>query len=364
MSNEETIGSPSPVSFQEDPPSSKSTSAAKNWGKLRDVVAPSTSVFSQEDVSNSGSATTKNWGKLRNAVSFSDLHDMVYPPGQTGSVTGSANTSSIRPGMEKMATKHHLNHAPVFSNVRATSETEKIMNNESSNIDTPKFILYPWNKYNKMWWSITTAAAVATVLNEPFGIAFTPVGDVTAPTSIIEYCLLSIFVVDIFIQFNTAFYNCDDHIITDRKAIAYNYIWYGNFKIDLIGVFPFYIIALACAGLVGEDTKTALVLSLFRLTRLVRLYRVKHLFDAIAYSSKISLLTLTLIRNLGFAISWSHFSACTMFFISRLYNDKENTWIGDTTGQTTIQLYLTSFYWSMTTFATVCISLLFEYFEI
>jgi Ion transport protein len=154
-------------------------------------------------------------------------------------------------------------------------------------------------------------------------------------------------------QFNTAYYDENDHVVTKRRSIAFHYVFYGTFKIDFLGVFPFYIIALACAGSVGEDTKIALVLSLFRLTRLVRLYRVKHVFDVLSYSSKISLLSLTLIRNIGFAISWSHFAACTMYYISRLYSDPENTWIGDTTGQSTVQKYLTSMYWSVTTFATV-----------
>ena len=318
----------------------------------------STSNFTlPEDVSHQGSTASssakKNWGKLKTAVSFSErMQEIVTPP----SVSGSSTANVVHPSMERMATKRHLNHTPVFSNVRvATSETDRLKSTSSSGekSDAPSFILYPWNKYNKLWWGITSAAAIATVLNEPFGIAFTPVGDVTAPTSIIEYCLLSIFLVDIVIQLNTAYYDHNDHVITDRRFIAYHYVRCGTFKIDFLGVFPFYLIALACSGSVGDESKTALVLSLFRLTRLVRLYRVKQLFDILSYSSKISLLSLTLIRNIGFAISWSHFAACTMYYISRLYTDPENTWIGDTSGQTTIQKYLTSMYWSVTTFATV-----------
>ena len=322
-------------------------------------MSSSNFILPPEDVSHQGSTTSsgakKNWGKLKTAVSFSErMQEIVTPPSVTGSST---TTNVVHPSMERMATKRHLNHQPVFSNVRAaTSETTDRLKGSASSGEksaTPSFILYPWNKYNKLWWSITSAAAIATVLNEPFGIAFTPVGDVTAPTSIIEYCLLTIFIVDIFIQLNTAYYDHDDRVITDRRSIAYHYVRCGTFKIDFLGVFPFYLVALACAGSVGEDSKTALVLSLFRLTRLVRLYRVKQLFDILSYSSKISLLSLTLIRNLGFAVSWSHFAACTMYYISRLYSDPENTWIGDTTGQSTIQKYLTSMYWSVTTFATV-----------
>jgi Ion transport protein len=303
----------------------------------------------------------KNGGTttLTSSVSFSERLNGIIPStaassgGATPSVTGSSSTNVVRPGMERMATKHNLNHAAVFTNIRAASETERLKNKELHNIETPQYILYPWNPYYKLWWGMTSAAAVATIFNEPFGIAFTPAGSLNAPTSIIEYILLVIFILDIVLHLNTAFYDTEDRVITHRKEIARHYVRHGTFLYDFLGVFPFYAIALAIAGNVGSDSKQSLYLSLFRLTRMVRLYRVKQLFDILSYSSKISLLSLTLIRNLGFAVAWSHFGACTMYFISRLYTDPLNTWIGDTTDQTNITLYLTSMYWSVVTFATV-----------
>jgi ankyrin repeat protein/CRP-like cAMP-binding protein len=254
--------------------------------------------------------------------------------------------------MERMATKHNLTHAPVFSNVRATGEKDRLKRKDSD-IQAPKFILYPWSHYYKMWWGVTGAAAVVTVFNAPFGVAFSPAGDYSNASSIIEYFLVAIFVIDIFVRFNTAFYNMDDQVVSDRKAIAYHYVRNGTFLYDFLGVFPFYIISLAIAGEVGSDSKTALVLGLFRLLILVRIYRIKQLFDVLAYSSKVSLLSLTLVRNLGFSIAWSHFAACTFYFISRLYNNPEDRWIGDTAGLSTMQIYVTSMYWSVVTFATV-----------
>ena len=293
-----------------------------------------------EDVSTKSS---KNGG-VGSTVSFSDR---LSPP----SVAGSSGTN-VRPGMERMATKHNLKHTPVFSNVRATGETERLKRKESD-IATPQYLLYPWSPYYKLWWGITSAAAIITAFNAPFGVAFTPTGNYTAASSIIEYILLTIFLFDIVIRFNTAFYNMEDRVVSNRKEIAHHYVRNGTFLYDFLGVFPFYFIALACAGEIGSDSKTAFVLGLFRLTLLIRLYRVKQVFDVLSYSSRISLLSLTLIRNLGFGVVWSHFAACVMYFISRLYSNLDNTWIGDTTGLSTIQIYLTSMYWSVVTFATV-----------
>jgi CRP-like cAMP-binding protein len=88
---------------------------------------------------------------------------------------------------------------------------------------------------------------------------------------------------------------------------------------------------------------------------LVRLYRLKLLFQSLQYSSKISLLWLTLTRNCAVAMVWTHFSACALYFIAKQYSFGENdTWIGGVyTSLDPLERYLTSLYWSCVTFFTV-----------
>jgi CRP-like cAMP-binding protein len=217
-------------------------------------------------------------------------------------------------------------------------------------------VIFPWSKGYKTWWGLTVICAILTIFTETFQIAFGPGGlpQNDAGASATEYILLSIFVVDIGVSFFLAYFNEDDEIIYDRKLIAKNYLR-RMFWIDVLGVFPFYALALACAGQVGQDNSTTQFLALLRLVKLVRLYRVKQLFDVLQYNARVSLTLLTVTRNFAAALVWSHFSACTLYFIAREFNfDPDNTWIGgQVADMDTFERYVTSLYWAIVTFTTV-----------
>jgi len=216
-------------------------------------------------------------------------------------------------------------------------------------------LFVPWSPYYKTWWGFTVAAAVLTVFSETFAIAFQPGGEVPVNGSdIIEYALMGFFTIDIFVNFNLAYYDAQDEIVTNRKLIARHYLeWF--FWVDFIGVFPFYEVALAAAGQIGQNTRLSQYLSLLRLFRMVRLHRVKVLFDILQYSTKISFMSLTLIRNLSFALVWTHFNACALYFIARERDfDPTTTWIGGEYPDLNLaERYVVSLYWSVVTFATV-----------
>jgi hypothetical protein len=193
-----------------------------------------------------------------------------------------------------------------------------------------------------MWFVVTVAFSLLTVFVETYAIAFNPGGGQPPgdPSSIIEYCFMSIFVMDIIITCNLAYQDENDILILDRKKIARHYLSFW-FWVDLIGVFPFYIVILAIMGDIGVDDQTTRYLQLVRLFRLVRLYRIMNCFEMLQYSSRISLLWLTLIRDFGAALMWTHFAACAMFFISRQSNF-EDSWLSTPSpSETNADLYCT-----------------------
>ena len=163
-----------------------------------------------------------------------------------------------------------------------------------------------------------------------------------------------IFVVDIPINFNLTYLDDEGKMVYDRKQIARHYVRFF-FWIDVIGVFPFYAISLWIAGQWGQDSSLAEGLSLFRLSKMVRLHRIVQLFGMLQYNPHISFMWLTLIRNTSFALVWTHFNACMFYFIARMENfHEDNTWIGGSLeGLNTAQAYILSLYWSIVTFATV-----------
>jgi len=217
-------------------------------------------------------------------------------------------------------------------------------------------IIFPWNRGYRFWWILTVIGAVMTGFFEPFMLGFQKEpGAPDGAGAIIEYLLLGIFVIDIIVDFNLAFYK-NEEIVFEREQIAKAYLNH-MFWIDLVGVFPFEAIALRIAG--GDaSTRTTLLLGLFRLLKLVRLHRMKKLFNDLQYNSHISLMGFTLIRNFSVALFVTHFSACIMYLLARLEDFSDDTWLGplvfDLNG---FERYCTSLYWSVTTFTTgMCIS--------
>lgn len=215
-----------------------------------------------------------------------------------------------------------------------------------------EFLIWPWSKKYRYWWGLTVLVSVITVFTEPYAVAF-PVqknpGFLKDPLSIIEFLLASTLFIDMILHFFKAYYDTNDHLVTNKKQIAVHYLK-GLFWLDLAGIFPTYYIALEITGQAGKETSLASYLALLRLIKLVRLYRLKELFDILQYNPHVSLLMLTLVRNFGFAIIWSHLAACIFYFTASLYDFNGTTWIGEVQdGMSQADKYITSLYWSVTT---------------
>lgn len=207
-------------------------------------------------------------------------------------------------------------------------------------------IIFPWMTAYKIWWTITAVGAIFTVFFVPFQIAF---NDASA---VVEYALTLIFVVDIFVNFNLAFYK-EEILVFERREIFHDYFG-GMFWIDFIGVFPFETFALLLAGNPGGSNNEALYFSLLRLLQFVRLHRMKRLSYVMQYDARISLLWFTLIRNFGAVLTVTHLAACAMYFLARLHDFDETTWLGPhVEGLDGFERYVAALYWSIVTFCTV-----------
>lgn len=250
-------------------------------------------------------------------------------------------------------------------------------------------IIFPWMKWYQIWWGVTVAAAIFTAFFCPYTIAFERnAGVFNGGAAVIEYLLIGIFVFDIIVNFNRAF-RVNEVLVFERAQIAKSYCR-KLFWVDFVGVFPFYSVALAIAGEVGEDSNKALLLNLFRLLQLTRLYRIQRFFHHLQYNAHISLMYFTLLRNgkfesrhveqhsnhgfqdtiqcensqcrtflcchelLGLVCLFvSNFAACAMYYLARLEDFDDETWLGPLVNDLTgVERYIISLYWSVTTFTT------------
>lgn len=214
-------------------------------------------------------------------------------------------------------------------------------------------IIFPWNAYYQVWWYLTVLGAICTAFLAPYQVAFeeTP-GMLKQTADLMENVLTIIFSVDILINFNLAFYK-DEHILFERKEIAEDYLS-SMFWIDLVGVIPFERVALVFAKSFGTSKRTLLILSLLRFLRFVRLHRMKKFSDDLRYNARVNLITFTLLRNFGVVVISCHCQACTMYFLARLQNFDEYTWMGPVHDrETDYERYITALYMAITTFCTV-----------
>lgn len=223
-----------------------------------------------------------------------------------------------------------------------------------------KTLFFPRTLEYKIWRGLTVFAAILTVIWEPYQVAFlSEVGNWKDTATLVEYGLTSIFVLDIAVNFNLAFYD-DEVLVTERSRIAKSYSHDGMFWVDLVGILPFQAMALGVLGETGMATtpngpnNLVLFCSLLCLLRLVRVHRVGAFSDRLQYNARISLLWFTLIRNFAVLLTVTHISACIMYFLARLHGFGNDTWLGphiyDLNG---FERYVTALYWSVTSFTTV-----------
>ena len=208
-------------------------------------------------------------------------------------------------------------------------------------------IWFPWMRCYELWWNLTIVGTLFTVFFEPYQIAFQKeTGIFNDGAAVVEFLLTAIFALDILVQFNLAFYD-HDVMVYERKEIFKSYCR-RMFWVDLVGVVPFETIALAASDELGTDNNKALLFSLLRLLHFVRLYRLKPLSDSLQYNARISLMWFTLIRNLAVAFMLTHFSACIMYFLARLEEFDDETWLGPLVNELSgFERYMYSLYWSI-----------------
>jgi hypothetical protein len=177
-----------------------------------------------------------------------------------------------------------------------------------------------------------TLVLVITCILTPYNIAFYS-GDEPPALAMTILMIDVLFLVDIFVIFNTVFYNEEMETITSRKLIAKNYLG-GWFMVDLLAIVPFDII-LSAGTDINQMIKVARVGRLYKLVKLTRLLRIlkimkdksrlmKYLNDLL----KIGLGFERLFFFLMIFLMLIHIVTCLWIVIATLYDeDLKSTWM-------------------------------------
>ena len=155
-----------------------------------------------------------------------------------------------------------------------------------------------------------------------------------------------LFILDICLNFRTAFYD-KGVLITSGRAIAKNYLL-GSFRWDFI------VVIADLFALVSGDRYAYY----FKIFSVIRLYKLGSLVlrteDFMNLSRKMQA-GLKMIRLLGTIIIVAHWMACFFHLIAYTQEDKQNTWLYDQGLLNTPKFhrYVAALYWSTATMVTV-----------
>lgn len=102
-----------------------------------------------------------------------------------------------------------------------------------------KYLCYPEDKMKGCWDLFIALVLIFTCVLTPFFIAFLSKFDLETQNQLftINYIIDTIFLIDIFISFISAFYDTDHVLRDDLKYIANNYLR-GWFILDMLSIMP------------------------------------------------------------------------------------------------------------------------------
>ena len=218
-------------------------------------------------------------------------------------------------------------------------------------------VLLPSSRFRRLWSFLIFLLMLYTALITPFRICF--IDETDQNWLVVETCVDGLFFIDVLLTCCTAYKDSEQKLIGDRKAILRNYVT-GWFVVDTVACIPFQLFE---ADL--ESRKYNKFMRLMRLPRLYKLMRLARLVKMLKVKASSEERVLKLLRMnrailhlIKFIIGYAlmiHILACLWFYITKLDDIQVDTWPyrSGLLDKNTLETYLASLYWVLTTLATV-----------
>ncbi|WIA36270.1 hypothetical protein OEZ86_007599 [Tetradesmus obliquus] len=250
----------------------------------------------------------------------------------------------------------HARAATKFQQLNLVNKSREELEEDA---ELPHWVVHPHDIRAQVWWSFIIVTVVVTLFVEPYNLAFSeypglyPLG---SPDTLFALASFLVFAADLGLNFFVAHYDTHGDLVTDLPSIAAQYMK-GRLWADLVTTIPFDWIVLGALGLQRSNSITAWYVSLLRLLRLGRAYRLYSWVTLMAYRQTISLLVLTLSRNFALCFFTVHWGACGFFYIAKQSGFAAQSWVGANMdwvgGGSSFDKWIYSMYWSIITFSTV-----------
>jgi hypothetical protein len=136
-----------------------------------------------------------------------------------------------------------------------------------------QFIIYPENKAKHAWDLFMTLVLLATCVITPLNIAFS-IGDSNPKIHYLNIVIDLVFLTDVFVIFNTAYYTEDYECIDNRKRISSNYLL-GWFFVDVLSIIPFdKLLEYSSFAKLARVARVGRLYKLVKLTKLIRILKI------------------------------------------------------------------------------------------
>ncbi|GMH14109.1 hypothetical protein Nepgr_015950 [Nepenthes gracilis] len=223
-------------------------------------------------------------------------------------------------------------------------------------VNSSRWIISPMDTRYRCWETWMAVLVAYSVWMFPFEAAFLSAcpHKTEQLLSIARSIVDLFFAVDIILTFFVAYIDPTTQLLVSGSGqIAMRYLSTG-FIMDVASTLPFEeLLALAFTA----KHKISLCFSLLGLLRFWRLRRVKHLFTRLEKDIRFSYFWVRSARLLSVTLFLVHCAGCSYYLLADRYPHKGKTWMGvinPNFRETSLWIrYISSVYWSITTFSTV-----------
>ena len=181
--------------------------------------------------------------------------------------------------------------------------------------------LNPKGAVRARWDAVVVTCILYNSIVLPLRITFGSADDLADPLSIIDFFIDTLFIVDIFLNFNTGF-DDDGTVVMDAQIVRFHY-FRTFFVIDLIASLPFDLLVFCFPDTHGD---TRLYLRLPRLLRLLRLPRMFRYLNRWEDILPINAVALRMFKLLFSVLMFAHMNACMQMLAAELQDFPMNSW--------------------------------------
>lgn len=228
----------------------------------------------------------------------------------------------------------------------------------------PRHLLLPESRFIGPWDVLMTLCLLFTSIFRPYQVAFDKEAIYLPGWSAVNIICELMFMADMLVVFNTAYYESEFKLVKDRKSIAKHYLQ-DQFLTDFTALLPLDYMLIFFHP--EWDLNKVILLRLYKMVRVTRLFKVYYkLTDLTKQSAFRDLLKMDLpIIRLSFFLLlfflMCHYTACLWVIIAQIYRqefkEEAYTWLDDfesyNNPEDRYQLYFVSIYWTITTITTV-----------